>query len=488
MAQKYNFIHERGDYPPLAIEDIGNCWSKTNKETVGMAESPLFLIYKNGWTRIYGYQKRYQKIVNHVFNKISRDKKYVDRTKKIFNQKTRKFLFFVQKIEKTNWSKLSAQQLIKIKERYADLYNETVPYGEPLAYFLKEKLQTVLDGYLLKEKNLSIKKYEVLITPLCQSFLNRENQKLWKLVKKHKNDSLKLKKAIQKHQKKYAWILFDYASLVVEEKYFFKKAKDFQKNPPEILDYKKLKAEKKKIIKEYKISPLYIYYLDVLEDLFYLMDKKKEVLTQGHFAVTFLFQEAAERLGLNLNDIRWFFWREVKVALLGRKSLSSRKAQQRKKSSVTKHADGRAVFLAKKEAKKLILDIEKDERHDTEKRIIKGISASTGRVKGKICHLRSARENSRIKQGQILLVSNTTPDFMPAIRKCTAIVTNEGGLTCHAAIVSRELKIPCIVGTKIATKVLKNGDLVLVDANKGIIKILKKQNKNPPPSGGTLIR
>jgi len=63
---------------------------------------------------------------------------------------------------------------------------------------------------------------------------------------------------------------------------------------------------------------------------------------------------------------------------------------------------------------------------------------------------------------------------MPAIKKASAIVTNVGGITCHAAIVSRELKIPCIIGTKIATKVLKDGDLVEVDAQKGIVKILKR--------------
>ena len=63
---------------------------------------------------------------------------------------------------------------------------------------------------------------------------------------------------------------------------------------------------------------------------------------------------------------------------------------------------------------------------------------------------------------------------MPAIQKAKAIITNEGGITCHAAVISRELGIPCIVGTKIATKVLKDGDLVKVDANKGIVKVIKK--------------
>ena len=71
----------------------------------------------------------------------------------------------------------------------------------------------------------------------------------------------------------------------------------------------------------------------------------------------------------------------------------------------------------------------------------------------------------------------TTPDFVPLIRKASAIITNEGGITCHAAIVACELKKPCIVGTKIATKILRDGDLVEVDANNGVVRILERAKK-----------
>jgi len=68
----------------------------------------------------------------------------------------------------------------------------------------------------------------------------------------------------------------------------------------------------------------------------------------------------------------------------------------------------------------------------------------------------------------------TEVDYVPYLKKVKAIITNEGGIVCHAAIISRELGIPCIIGTKIATKVLKDGDIVEVNANKGIIKVLKR--------------
>jgi len=68
----------------------------------------------------------------------------------------------------------------------------------------------------------------------------------------------------------------------------------------------------------------------------------------------------------------------------------------------------------------------------------------------------------------------TTPDFVPAIQKAAGIITDEGGITCHAAITSRELKKPCIIGTKFATQVLHDGDLVEVDADNGVVRILEK--------------
>ena len=67
----------------------------------------------------------------------------------------------------------------------------------------------------------------------------------------------------------------------------------------------------------------------------------------------------------------------------------------------------------------------------------------------------------------------TTPDYIPAMKKAAAFVTDEGGITCHAAIIAREMKKPCIVGTKIATQILHDGDLVEVDADKGVVRIIK---------------
>ena len=113
-------------------------------------------------------------------------------------------------------------------------------------------------------------------------------------------------------------------------------------------------------------------------------------------------------------------------------------------------------------------------------KIIKGQIANPGRIEGTVKVIRTIfsdnikEEIKKIKNGDILVAATTGPEIITACRKAGAIVTDEGGITSHAAIVSRELKKPCIIGTKIATKVLKDGDLVEVDADQGVVKILKK--------------
>lgn len=106
--------------------------------------------------------------------------------------------------------------------------------------------------------------------------------------------------------------------------------------------------------------------------------------------------------------------------------------------------------------------------------IIKGQIAARGFAKGRVRIIISKSKIKDFKNGEILVSSMTTPEYVPAMKKAKAIITDEGGITCHAAIVSREMKKPCIIGTKIATRVLKDGDFVEVDADKGVVEIIKK--------------
>jgi pyruvate,water dikinase len=101
--------------------------------------------------------------------------------------------------------------------------------------------------------------------------------------------------------------------------------------------------------------------------------------------------------------------------------------------------------------------------------LVSGLGAAPGRVSGTVRVLRSVDEAARLQPGDILVAAMTSPDWVPTLRRAAALVTDGGGMTCHAAIVSRELRIPCIVGAREATKVLRDGDVVTVDATQGFV-------------------
>jgi phosphohistidine swiveling domain-containing protein len=112
----------------------------------------------------------------------------------------------------------------------------------------------------------------------------------------------------------------------------------------------------------------------------------------------------------------------------------------------------------------------------TKDRVVKGIPAYPGSVRG-VVQCADAYSFSRIRRGVVLVTAMTTPDATPFLRRVKAIVTDEGGATAHAAIIAREFKIPCVVGTKNATKVLHDGDRVEVDADHGVVTVLKRSNE-----------
>ncbi|OPX62287.1 MULTISPECIES: phosphoenolpyruvate synthase [unclassified Methanoregula] len=119
---------------------------------------------------------------------------------------------------------------------------------------------------------------------------------------------------------------------------------------------------------------------------------------------------------------------------------------------------------AKKEAKGMA------EGHAASAKIlVQGQGAAPGVASGRVVIIRDVKDTGKVKEGDILVTRMTNPDMVPAMRKVAAIVTDEGGMTCHAAIVSRELGTPAVVGTRTATNVLKNDQLVTVDGEKGHI-------------------
>lgn len=151
--------------------------------------------------------------------------------------------------------------------------------------------------------------------------------------------------------------------------------------------------------------------------------------------------------------------------------------------------------LSKKEEKKPsqpVSTVESRKQSITSAKIIlKGLAASPGIGSGKVKICKTAKEIGKFQDGDVLVSPMTTPDFVPAMKRAAAIVTDNGGMTSHAAIVSRELGIPCIVGTGKATALFTDGMVITVDGEKGIIyegEVVSKAAENAGPVAGMLAR
>jgi len=180
--------------------------------------------------------------------------------------------------------------------------------------------------------------------------------------------------------------------------------------------------------------------------------------------------EIIDRLKLEEADDFWLLSKkEIVGGLLG-KNNPKKIVRERKLKGATIKQVGNAI--------KVWTGVKKEDWHEVEigeNEVLKGFAAYKGRIMGKVKIIFDPRkERGKFEEGNVLVTSMTTPDFVPLIKKAAAIVTDEGGLLCHAAIVARELKTPCLIGTKTASKTLKDGDLVEVDANSGKVTVIKK--------------
>jgi len=172
----------------------------------------------------------------------------------------------------------------------------------------------------------------------------------------------------------------------------------------------------------------------------------------------------------HLKDFDYYLLTEIiskkKVTGVGIKKRKEFYAIKATKNSLELFTGSRAKkFLTKEKFRRLKIK---------EQSRIKGITASPGKVKGRVKVVNNLKD-FKDYQSKVIVSYMTIPQYSIYLKKVKALVTDEGGINCHAAVISREFKIPCVVGTKIATQVFKDGDLVEVDAGKGIVK--KKNNR-----------
>ncbi len=282
---------------------------------------------------------------------------------------------------------------------------------------------------------------------------------------------------LAEHVGKYDWMQFHYdGPTLLGEAYFLELLKaelaqgtDAGQTLEELKKKPILLAEKqKRISEEFGLSEREEYWFEVARSFSFLKSQRKDTVFYAQRCAEGLLAEISRRLGVSVKQLKHLTHAELLRAIESR-VVDGALLQQRVESCILVSTAGTEQVLVGEKALEYVKMVE--QKKDVEGvNELKGTPACVGFARGIVKLVAKAEDMAKMKKGDILISPATNPNLVPAMRKAAAIVTDEGGITCHAAIVSRELGIPCVVGTKIVTHAFKDGDLVEVDAVKGIIR------------------
>ncbi len=425
---------------------IRNCQSSQkisfNIDEVKLAEasnSELFKIYQSIW-RYYKVQHSLGVITSWISDAY--DEKFSNKVKAILKEKIK-----AQKCD-IDLSVAFSSLTTPTKTTFVNLEESAIIN---LAENVKKNPK--VKDIILKTKNLS----------LIDEKIKSANLNIWKKI-----DNL---------HHRYCWIVYVYMGPANNKEYYYSVLKGLLKQGVNLNEIKKdifqekldVKNKQKEIIKKLSLNGREKKIFKLAGEIVWIKPYRKEMMSLNVYAYEKIFKELGKRYGLSVNQIRMCFPDEICDKFLSSRKSANILNQRIKKCfwfygrKKQQFATGRRVdFLISKLSFEKIKILRSDE--------VFGTCAYQGKAKGKVKIIITPSDMAKMRKSDILVSRSTNPNIISAMKQAAAIITDTGGLTCHAAIVSRELKIPCIVGTKIATKVFKDGDKVKVDASKGIIK------------------
>ncbi|HLD75599.1 MAG TPA: PEP-utilizing enzyme [Candidatus Norongarragalinales archaeon] len=400
--------------------------------------------------------------------------KMLDWTEKIANTDLRK------KTNRKLWALLDGYHLRNLDARaYA-----TVAPALDLTSRFTEKLEGILVAKKVKKQAI-LKTLAILLTPAAYTQEKKQDIALLKIAAKaerlsNKKQTAYLEKALQRHTLKFGWIPCTYEGPPWNQRYFQQVVQGLISLDPngqlkKIEENDRLTQKKRnEVIRTLRLNREEKRWFDTAAAMGFFKADRKDLFFKSYYQMRPLFSEIARRLGLSAKQVKYLLPEEIKERLLGEKNPDENLLNAREKECVLiVDWNGPRVLQGKDAVRELknVENIHPVKPADE----LKGQCANPGRAHGMARLILSGSDVSNMKSGDVLVAHATNPDVVPAMKIASAIVTDTGGITCHAAIVSRELGKPCLIGTKIATKTFKDGDTLTVNATHGWVRILKRE-------------
>jgi phosphohistidine swiveling domain-containing protein/predicted transcriptional regulator with HTH domain len=471
----------------------------------------ILCLWDKGLCSMWILRKEFDRIVDRLLEIMTKDPNWMKKYLSKLDTQMSEFRPEIEKLDKMNLAKLSNEELWSIYDEYQLKFGligvcawiqAGVDYGDSI---LSKHLLRLIEEKA-KEKgiqNLSVgETFATLTTPLQTSMITREHEDLKNIItiirekpelSRYFQDSEtrliikdlptidpEVNKMIEKHATSFGWIGYGILGPSWGKDYFVDLISSLLRqnmvNDPDEAEAKITAAEKlQKLEKMLELNDEEKGIFALSRDLVSTKSARKDLTFYFYSVIENVFREIGRRHYLSLNQVRYMYPEEVKKALLSgefdvdRINMRTVRSVRLSESGVKKDR-----LLEGELAEEYVRTLDLDIADATDVKMLLGDCACPGRVKGVVRIVNTASEMSKVLEGDILVSLVTNPDIVPAMKKAGAIVTDTGGITCHAAIVSRELNIPCVIGTKIATRALKDGDLVDVDATHGKITIITK--------------
>jgi phosphohistidine swiveling domain-containing protein len=356
---------------------------------------------------------------------------------------------------------------------------------------LEERIRLLLRGYLERQgrdsalvdaymKDLSIPNKRIVMVEEHFSLL-----RIAAFAQKNNlgPDSPKVLEKMGEHLEKYQWLnTYLFLGDPYRRESFFMRLKELLEKDCE----RELRTAEERLVREnqrrgtltaeLKGEPELLFLSDVARDLAFLKPYRVDAYNIAFFNLYPLFEEIAKRLGASVEDVLYLTDREIESAIENR-ALDRATVSERKGAFAIAMVDGRLAIISGGEVGNLKSMLRQADYSGV--REVRGRAASPGFAKGHAKVLRSDGDIGKVERGDIMVVSMTDPNYVPAMEKAAAFVTDMGGILCHAAIVSREMGKPCVVGTRVATRAFKDGDLLEVDAHKGVVRKISQKRCLP---------
>lgn len=445
-------------------------WSCSDplKKIFGQGIYNQMYILRNDNSDGYFLKKEKDEFDTHIFNNYFNNNNFLKNSNKTILKKALIIESYFNNFKNITISTLNNQELLKLFKKtikILDAGSAAIWIGFLLDKVIEKKLVNIL------EKNkLAIKSTIKIIGGIEKpNHIIQEQLDLMKIVlskKKYQGNKL------QKHYNKYKYIpcygldVEPYSLL-----YFSNRLKKItKKQAQEIIakiktDFKNNRKKYNYFIKNQKLPLKDQLFIEYLHEFIFFKDYRSHFRSLSMFYHGQLLREIARRYNIESKEIFLLLRQEIITIFNDPIKIKNIIAQRKNQKLVYIFRSGQEIITNQD---KIIKSNIKG------KKIIKGQPASPGLTSGIVKVVLNPNSIDKVKKGDILVATMTRPDYIVAMKNASAIITDEGGLLCHAAIISREMKKPCIIGTKNATQILKDGDKVEVDANKGIIKILDK--------------